>query len=70
MKEFNISWTPTLLVLDATGREHHRVVGFVPSEFTAFRLQYAAEAPEAGDIVHEVFLQAVVSIGSHPAHAY
>jgi len=32
MKEFNISWTPTLLVLDATGREHHRVVGFVPSD--------------------------------------
>lgn len=32
MKQFNISWTPTLLVLDATGREHHRVVGFVPSD--------------------------------------
>ena len=32
MKQFNISWTPTLLVLDATGREHHRMVGFVPSD--------------------------------------
>ena len=32
MKEFNVSWTPTLLVLDTTGREHHRVVGFVPSD--------------------------------------
>lgn len=32
MKQFGVSWTPTLLVLDATGREHHRVVGFVPSD--------------------------------------
>jgi len=32
MKQYNVSWTPTLLVLDATGREHHRVVGFVPSD--------------------------------------
>lgn len=32
MKQFDISWTPTLLVLDATGKEHHRVVGFVPKE--------------------------------------
>ena len=30
MKQFGISWTPTLLVLDSTGKEHHRVVGFVP----------------------------------------
>ena len=30
MKQFDISWTPTLLVHDATGKEHHRVVGFVP----------------------------------------
>jgi hypothetical protein len=31
MKQFGIAWTPTLIVLDATGREHHRVVGFVPT---------------------------------------
>lgn len=30
MKQFDISWTPTLIVLDPTGREHHRMVGFVP----------------------------------------
>jgi hypothetical protein len=32
MKQFGVSWTPTLIVLDGTGREHHRVVGFVPSD--------------------------------------
>ena len=31
MKQFNIAWTPTLLVHDPQGREHHRVVGFVPN---------------------------------------
>ncbi|MFO0726344.1 MAG: hypothetical protein U1E65_21340 [Myxococcota bacterium] len=47
------------------------LLAFVPSEFSLLRLQYAYQAAEhqkpAG---HEVFLQAVFSIGSHPAHAY
>ncbi|MFZ7127354.1 MAG: hypothetical protein ACOWWM_14460 [Desulfobacterales bacterium] len=32
MNRFNVSWTPTLVVLDSKGGEHHRVVGFVPDE--------------------------------------
>jgi hypothetical protein len=32
MKRFDVAWTPTLLVLDPTGREHRRVIGFVPSD--------------------------------------
>ena len=28
MQRFSVSWTPTLLVLDAEGREHYRAVGF------------------------------------------
>ncbi len=27
--DFNIKWTPTLITLDADGREHHRTVGFL-----------------------------------------
>jgi len=30
MQRFGIKWTPTFLVLDADGKEHHRFVGFVP----------------------------------------
>lgn len=30
--DFNISWTPTLVVLDAEGKEHHRTVGFLSAE--------------------------------------
>ena len=28
MRKFSISWTPSLLVLDAEGREHYRAIGF------------------------------------------
>lgn len=27
--DFNVKWTPTLVTLDADGREHHRTVGFL-----------------------------------------
>jgi len=30
--EFNLKWTPTLIVLDADGKEHQRTVGFFPPD--------------------------------------
>jgi TolA-binding protein len=32
MSTFNITWTPTLVILDADGKEHRRIVGFLPPE--------------------------------------
>lgn len=32
MQRFGIKWTPTFLVLDSDGKEHHRFVGYVPSD--------------------------------------
>ncbi len=29
MNKYNVSWTPTILVLDAEGKEHYRSVGFL-----------------------------------------
>lgn len=29
---FNVQWTPTLITLDAGGKEHHRTLGFLPAE--------------------------------------
>jgi TolA-binding protein len=29
-KEYNAQWTPTILVLDETGKERHRIEGFLP----------------------------------------
>ena len=31
-KKFKVQWTPTLVLLDAEGEEHHRSVGFLPPE--------------------------------------
>ncbi len=30
--EFNVKWTPTLITLDAEGKEHHRTIGFLSPE--------------------------------------
>ena len=30
--DFNVKWTPSLVTLDAEGREHHRTVGFLAPE--------------------------------------
>jgi hypothetical protein len=36
MLRYAVKWTPTLLVLDAEGGEHHRCVGYAaPQEFTS-----------------------------------
>lgn len=48
------------------------LVAFIPSEFSALRLQYALEHEDSSnaDYIHELFAQVVFSIGPHPAHAY
>ena len=30
--DFNVKWTPTLIMLDSSGKEHNRTVGFMPPE--------------------------------------
>lgn len=30
--DFNVKWTPTIITLDDGGKEHHRIVGFLPPE--------------------------------------
>lgn len=31
-EQFNVQWTPTLVLLDADGKEHHRTVGWLSPE--------------------------------------
>ncbi len=31
-QDFNVKWTPTLVVLDVGGKEHYRTLGFIPPE--------------------------------------
>jgi len=39
MRRYQVKWTPTFVVLDPDGREHHRVVGFLPPEDFMAQLQ-------------------------------
>jgi thioredoxin-related protein len=39
MRRYQVKWTPTFLVLDPDGREHHRIVGFLPPEDFMAQLQ-------------------------------
>lgn len=35
--DFNVKWTPNLIILDPDGKEHHRAVGFLgPDQFIPF----------------------------------
>ncbi|MBQ37751.1 MAG: hypothetical protein CME04_15300 [Gemmatimonadaceae bacterium] len=45
------------------------LVGFIPSEFSALRLQFDRRA-ESGETSNVVSLQMNVTMGSHPAHRY
>ena len=32
MSRFSVKWTPTIIILDSDGDEHHRFIGFLPPE--------------------------------------
>jgi hypothetical protein len=39
---FGALWTPTILIIDATGKERHRIEGFLPAEDLVPQLQLGA----------------------------
>ena len=54
MQKFAVSWTPTLIVLDADGREHYRAVGFFTPEdmiatFMAAKGRWALDTDQLAD---------------------
>jgi hypothetical protein len=46
------------------------LLGFFPSEFSGFRLQYDHLTQNHSPTDHSALLQWIISIGAHPAHAY
>lgn len=54
------------------GRKHRwgTLLAFVPSEFSAIRLQHSYAFQERGSPVNQLLLQFNYTIGSHPAHQY
>jgi len=54
MRKFSISWTPSLLVLDAEGKEHYRAIGFFTADdliatFMTARGRWALDLDQLAD---------------------
>ncbi|MBU6376098.1 MAG: hypothetical protein KGQ59_08890, partial [Bdellovibrionales bacterium] len=54
----------------ASTQKQSLLLGFFPSEFSGYRLQYDRESEPGEHAHHAVTLQWNISIGAHPAHAY
>jgi hypothetical protein len=46
------------------------MVDYSPSEFSRLRLQYAYDKARPGPADHQIFLQYIMSLGTHAAHAF
>ena len=57
----NIGYAPTRTSL---------MLDFSPSEFSRFRLQFAADKSQQGLADNQLFLQYIMSLGAHGAHSY
>lgn len=55
---------------DGRKRRWSTLLAFVPSEFSAIRLQHSYTSQERGSPVNQLLLQFNYTIGSHPAHQY
>ena len=54
MARFGANWTPTVMIVDSEGKEHHRIEGFLPvDDFLAqLKLGYAQYAFKSGDFAN------------------
>lgn len=65
--QFRITWTPTLIVLDMYGAEHHRTVGFLPPEELIPSLALAiAKADFAAEAFNDAILNLDYLLGRFP----
>jgi tetratricopeptide (TPR) repeat protein len=70
-KEFNVKWTPTLVTLDADGKEHHRTVGFLaPDEFVASQLLGAGKMSFDLESFDEAIANFNVLLETYPKSEY
>jgi hypothetical protein len=67
MQRFGIKWTPTFLVLDTDGKEHHRFVGYVPIDDLFANLGLAkGKVLYDSDRMAEAMTQFQLVIDRHP----
>ena len=66
--DYNVKWTPTMIVLDEGGKEHHRIVGFLPpDEFIPGLLLGIAKMNFDRDELDKALSDLDTIIGSYPA---
>jgi hypothetical protein len=67
MERFGVKWTPTFLVLDSGGKDHHRFVGYVPDDdlFANLGLGKGKLLFDA-DLLEEAIAQFKTVIDRHP----
>lgn len=72
------SGTPTLglgaplfpILGQAVPRRTSLMLDYSPSEFSRLRLQFARDEARSGSIDHQLYLQYIMSLGTHAAHAF
>jgi hypothetical protein len=46
------------------------MLDYSPSEFSRLRLQFARDGSRPGAVDNQIFLQYIMSLGTHAAHAF
>lgn len=72
MEKYGVSWTPTILVLDADGKEHYRTVGYIPPEefIPLFMVGKARWALDTGQLAEaRAILEEMLGRCPHPRAA-
>ncbi len=66
-EEFGLSWTPTLIILDAEGKEHQRSVGFLaPEELVPSLMLGIAKSHFESGAYDEALSTLEALVGSYP----
>lgn len=60
---FNVEWTPTIIIPDHTGKECHRVVGFLPTEDFLAQLQLGIAKVAFSDKKYEEARKGFAAVG-------
>jgi hypothetical protein len=65
--DYNVKWTPTIITLDEDGKEHHRIIGFLPpDDFIPALLLGMAKVNFDRDMYDEAISDLEILLSSYP----
>jgi hypothetical protein len=65
-----LAGAPGLAAPDFTPERVSAMLDWSPSEFSRFRLQYNQDKSQIGITDNQIYLQYILSLGTHGAHKY